>query len=207
MAGGMVAGIIFAGLSVSGASASTEAILTEEDAAIAAQLGASALAAPEQEALVDEWEAAKDSLQASVELGSGLSDVQHITLSNGTTLSVGVEPVSSPAAEGSVGARALTGNYKIWGSNGFAYMEYYVTFGASGSYTTVIGSPRDMVIQLFATTKSEGKWFTVPRRTETSSAGAWVRGWSRFTYPNNVATLEGGVEGFARNNNLVTSLF
>jgi len=206
VAGGIAAGIVLAGLSVSGASASTQVTLTEEDAAVAAQLGASSLTASEQSALVQEWEAAKDSLEVSIELGSGESDFKEVTLSNGTKLSVGAEPVAN-GGDGAVSARALTGDYKIWGSNGFAHMEYYVKFGASGSYTTVVGNPWGMVIQTFGTTKSDGKWFTVPRRTENSTAGAWVRGWSRFTYPYNVATLEGGVEGFVRNNNLVTALF
>ncbi|WP_022878233.1 hypothetical protein [Microbacterium sp. B19] len=86
-------------------------------------------------------------------------------------------------------------------------MEYYVRYGASGSYTTVVGDPWGQVINTYAFTTWEGKWFTIPRRTENASVGAWVKGWSKFTYPNNVAQLEGGVEAIVKNGNLVTGVF
>jgi len=49
------------------------------------------------------------------------------------------------------------------------------------------------------------------RRTETNAGGtccsAQVRGISKFTYPYNVAQIEGGVEGQVKNNTLNSYLF
>ena len=152
-----------------------------------------------------EYKEAMEDLTLSIDLTSPERVVNTTTLSDGTVLELGAEPAENTG----VSARAAkTGTWRIWGSNAFAYMEYFVTYGpvSSGSSYTKVVSTSGLVINAFAGVTFTGGSIDVERRNETASAPSWVRGKAAFKYWD-VAQLTGGVEAFVRNGELTTGLW
>lgn len=190
-----------------------DTVLTTDQAEIAAALGAGNLPLSEQGELADEWQHAVDTLTVEVDWASGESASESVTLSNGTVLEVGAEPVPT-SSEANARAAGLSGSYRIWGGNGFIYMEYYVKYAKASSnaaLTTVVGSPSGMVVRSYAGTTWDGKRFNVVRRTETSPnasgcCASIVQGITKVTYPGAVYQAEGGVDAYVKNGKLSTYL-
>jgi len=157
-------------------------------------------------------EAIRD-LTLDVEIGSGESGFASTTLSDGTVLSLGVEPVVGPPTSTKVttAARALSGWYKVSGNNGLAYMEYYVRLApvSPGSIYTKIAqvNQNSLVINAWAGTSFSGGTIVVRRTNETATQKAWVQGRAVFTYGGGALTLTGGVQALVWDGVIRSSLW
>ena len=125
-----------------------------------------------------------------------------VTLSDGTTATVGAEQVDGMT-------RALSGTWRIYGYNPFVTMEYYIVLGPSGNYTTIKST---YGLAISGTLSSfENEKINIVRRTETSSKAAIVEGYAKFNYLGNqwvsIWTQSGGVRASIKNNKVTTELY
>lgn len=147
-----------------------------------------------------EYTEALEDLRLNVDISSGESGFASTTLSDGTVLSLAVEPVAGPPSNAriSASARALTGWYKVSGTNALAYMEYYVRLApvSPGSLYTRIAevNQNSLVINAWAGTSFTGGTIIIRRANETATQKAWVQGRAVFTYAGGALTLTGGVQ-------------
>ncbi len=173
--------------------------------------GADSVKAPITES--SEYREAVDNLTLDVDISSGESGFVSTKLSDGTVLSVGVEPVASPPTDArvSAAARALTGWYRVWGNNGLAYMEYYVRLApvSPGSVYTKIAQvdQNSLVINAWAGTSFSGGTIVIRRTNETATQKAWVQGRAVFTYAGGSLTLTGGVQALVWDGVIRSSLW
>lgn len=157
-------------------------------------------------------EAVKD-LALDVDVQSGESGNVSTTLSDGTVLSLGIEPVAGPPVGDGLAqsARALTGWYKISGNNGLAYMEYYIRLApvSPGSIYTKIAQvdQNSLVINAWAGTSFSGGTVVIRRTNETATAKAWVQGRAVFTYGGGLLTMTGGVQALVWDGRVGVSLW
>ena len=150
-----------------------------------------------------EYRDALENFTLDVDVNSGESKSASTTLSDGTVLSLAVEPVAAPSNDSRVAAaaQALSGWYKVSGNNGLAYMEYYIRLApvSAGSLYTKIAEvdQNSLIINAWAGTSFSGETIVIRRANETATQSAWVQGRAVFTYAGGALTLTGGVEARA----------
>lgn len=140
-------------------------------------------------------------VKVSFDLNDRVKHEATVTLPDGTTATVGAEPVAT--------TRALSGTWRIYGYNPLATMEYYIDLAPSGSYTTITNT---YGLAISGTLSSfENEKINVVRRTETSSKAAVVEGYAKFNYLGNqwvsIWTQSGGVRASIKNNVVSTELY
>lgn len=144
-------------------------------------------------------------------LNFDLSDLREHTaeykLEDGTTVSIGAEPVTTSGSSGGVSAlAALNGTWHVWGDNGAFRMEYYVVYkpvSAGSPYTRA-----DSAYGLKVTGRGLGfdnTSLTRVRPNETSSLPSLVEGKATFYYP--IVTTTGGVRATVKNGSFSANLW
>ncbi len=124
-------------------------------------------------------------------------------LEDGTIVTVGAEYIEKD------GERSLSGEWRIYGSNGLATMEYYIQLIPYGNYTKISDAYGLAVSGVL--TSYENETINIVRRIETSSLAAIVEGYAKFNYFGNqwisLWTKSGGVRARIKNDVITTELY
>ena len=183
--------------------------LTSDDELLIHALNADDLSEQGKVELVEAYHAATAELRLNVDIDAGETGYVSTTLPDGTVLSLGAEPVLQEGASARAG---LSGQYRIWGNNGYSSHEFYLQFArvsSNSNYTRIVGNGTGHSIGAWgiATYDSSSKFINVWNRTETSAQSAAARGGANFTFFNGLAQHDVGVDAWVYRGNLSTALF
>ena len=126
---------------------------------------------------------------------------ESVKLPDGSIAKITAEPINT--------GRALSGVWKITGTNGLATMEYWIELEKAGLYTK-IKRTWGLAITGIMTSYEDAK-INVVRQMESPVLPAIVEGYAKFTYFDNpVVTLwtkSGGVRASISGNQITTELY
>ena len=124
-----------------------------------------------------------------------------VELPDGSIAKIVAEPINT--------GRALSGVWKITGTNGLATMEYGIELGKAGLYTKIVRT-WGLAITGIMTSYTDAK-INVVRQMESPVLPAVVEGYAKFSYFDNpVVTLwtkSGGVRASISGNQITTELY
>ena len=145
--------------------------------------------------------AEQPTVSMSFDLDNRVKHEKTVRLPDGSIAKITAEPINT--------GRALSGVWKITGTNGLATMEYWIELEKAGLYTK-IKRTWGLAITGIMTSYEDAK-SNVVRQMESPVLPAVVEGYAKFTYFDNpVVTLwtkSGGVRASISGNQITTELY
>ena len=145
--------------------------------------------------------AEQPTVSMSFDLDNRVKHEKTVRLPDGSIAKITAEPINT--------GRALSGVWKITGTNGLATMEYWIELEKAGLYTK-IKRTWGLAITGIMTSYEDAK-INVVRQMESPVLPAVVEGYAKFTYFDNpVVTLwtkSGGVRASISGNQITTELY